>query len=79
MNRVKVISSNVHSVGFDETGCEIAFHVKGCPGGAQCNCEGKPYHYPTMSAEEHRALMTAPSIGSHFARRVRPYHAGVRR
>jgi hypothetical protein len=79
MDRVKVISSNIHSVGFEEgNGCEIAFHELRCAGGTDCTCEGRPYHYPTMTAEEHRALMAAHSIGSHFHKRLRNKHAGVR-
>lgn len=83
MERIPVKSSNLHSVGHDESGAEIQFHAKGCSAvkeSGSCDCGGgNVYHYPTMTASEHAALMAAPSPGEHFMRNIRPHHQGVRR
>lgn len=90
MTRTPVDSSNVHSIGHDATGMEVQFHRTGCsrmskpPKGetiqAGCNCiGGQVYHYPGFPAEDHAALMAAPSIGSHFMKHVRPKWQGVKR
>lgn len=89
MNRETIDSSNVHSIGHDETGLEVQFHRTGCartvkpPKGetiqAGCNCEGGAvYHYPGFPPEGHAALMAAPSAGSHFMKFVRPKWQGVK-
>lgn len=79
MNRERVNSSNIHSIGHDETGLEVQFHAKACakridqvPELAECNCPGGGvYHYPTVTADEHALLMAADSIGSHFMEHIR--------
>ena len=37
---------------------------------------GQEYEYPTLTAEEHAALIGAESIGKHFQTHIRPKHAG---
>lgn len=32
---------------------------------------GKTYHYAGVTADDHDKLMSAPSIGSHFQRKIR--------
>jgi hypothetical protein len=60
MKRSPVNSSSIRSVGFEEGfGLEVEYK------------NGGVYHYPGVSADEHRDLMAAPSIGSHFATRIR--------
>lgn len=75
MKRTAVDSSNVHSVGHDETGLEVQFHRTGCsrmskpPKGetihAGCNCVGGDvYHYPGVPAEIHAAVIGSASVAS---------------
>lgn len=85
MNRVKVDSSSIHSIGHDETGLEVQFHAKDCPATTWkpvgptekmtpgvCNCSGGDcYHYPGVPAELHSMVMAAPSIGAFFAKNVK--------
>jgi hypothetical protein len=85
MNRAKVESSSIHSIGHDATGLEVQFHAKGCaaatwkPDAATqkmkagiCNCAGGDvYHYPGVGADLHEYLMLAPSIGGAFATKVK--------
>jgi hypothetical protein len=39
---------------------------------------GGTYTYDGVSAEEHKALLEAPSIGKHFAANIRQKYKGVR-
>lgn len=82
MNRTPVDSSNIHSIGHDETGLEVQFHRIDCsrmskpPKGetiqAGCNCVGgNVYHYSGVPAHVHQAMMAAPSVGSHFTTQVK--------
>lgn len=83
MTRTPVKSSLIASVGHDETGMEVQFHNAGCLAKLKigdCNCEQGPvYHYPTVTAEQHGALMAAKSPGGHFTQHIRPHHTGVKR
>lgn len=80
MNRTPVDSSNIHSIGHDETGLEVQFHRAGCARGskpvegrqAACNCPGGDvWHYPGVPAETHAKVITAPSVGAAFHRHVK--------
>jgi hypothetical protein len=75
MNRTPVDSSNIHSVGHDETGLEVQFHAKDCAARGsvnKCTCKGGDcYHYAGVPAEIHRAMMADRSIGSHFTTQVK--------
>lgn len=39
---------------------------------------GTTYTYPDVTADEHLALLAAPSIGKHFGTHIRSKHKGVR-
>ncbi len=86
MQRTPVDSSNVHSVGHDETGLEVQFHRAGCARGtgpikdpdtgekfqAACNCPGGDvWHYPGVPAEIGAGIMLASSPCSHFHKHVK--------
>jgi hypothetical protein len=59
MDRTPIESSSIKSIGHDETGLEVEYK------------NGGVYHYPGVSKDEHRDLMAAPSVGSHFAQNIR--------
>ncbi len=78
MDRIKVDSSSLHSLGHDGTGTEAAFHQKGCartlkaPETKECNCAGgEPYHYPGVPAELHSMVISSQSVGASFARMIK--------
>lgn len=82
MNRTPVNSSNMHSIGWDETGQEVQYHAKDCAGRKKpqkrdghgdpelmpgCDCNGgEVWHYPGVPAEVHLRVINAPSVGSAF-------------
>lgn len=61
MNRQSVSSSNIASVGYDETSqtLEIEFNSGGI------------YEYYNVSETVYQELLNAPSVGSYFAYRIR--------
>ena len=61
MQRIPVSSSNVCSVGYDPQRHVLEVEFKG----------GGVYQYAGVPAEAHRALMAAPSVGSHIARHIK--------
>lgn len=63
-----VESSNIASVGYDADAqlLEVQF------------TNGNRYQYAGVTPEQHDALVTAPSVGSHFARHILKSFAGVR-
>ena len=82
MNRTPVDSSNIHSIGHDETGLEVQFHRTGCsrmskpPKGetiqAGCNCiGGDVWHYPGVPADLHGEIVKSESPGAAFHKRVK--------
>lgn len=84
MNRTPVDSSNLHSVGHDETGLEVQYHSRDCArrrsfpdgdGGSRpgkCDCEGgEVWRYPGVPAELHQKMIAAPSVGSHFTTQIK--------
>ena len=56
MNMIPVKSSNLKSVGYDQTSktLRVEFH------------NGASWDYSGIEPNEHAAMMHAPSIGSHF-------------
>lgn len=62
MKLTPVKSSNIDSVGYDPT--RQAMRVKFKNGGM--------YEHSDVSARDHQALVSAPSIGSHYAK----HHSG---
>ena len=85
MKRDLVDSSNVHSVGCDETGLEVQFHRAGCARGvkpprnetlqAGCNCPGGDvWHYPMeadLARTHHLQMVNGVSAGAHFHRHIK--------
>lgn len=61
MHMQPVSSSNIHSVGHDPETKTLRVRFS----------NGNTYEYPNISAEQHAALMAAPSKGAHFAREIR--------
>ena len=68
MYRQPVYSSNIRSVGYDDTSqvLEIEFH------------NGSVYRYPMIPAHVHRGLMQAESKGSYFNRIIKSNYAFTR-
>jgi hypothetical protein len=68
MNHVPVESSNIKSVGYDPEAklLEIQF------------ANGGRYQYADVSPEQHQALVTAPSVGSHFAKHILKAFTGTK-
>jgi hypothetical protein len=64
MDMKPVSSSNIHSVGYDADKREmrVRFH------------HGKTYAYSNVSEDTHKALISAKSVGSHFASHVKGKH-----
>lgn len=67
MQREKVSSSNIASVGFDPDTktLEIEFVQS-----------GDVWEYDGVSAQKHRALMDAPSVGKYFNSEIRGNYSG---
>lgn len=72
MHRTPVKSSNVRSVGYDEATRQL--HVEFSAKDARM--PGRVYEYAGVSPDEHRALMSAQSIGTHFAAHIKSKHTG---
>ena len=65
MRRAPVISSSLASVGFDPATNELEIEFR----------SGDVYRY-SVPRRVHRELMASNSMGSYFARRIRPAHRG---
>ena len=65
MERMKVVSSNIKSVGYDaaQRVLEVEFF------------SGKVYRYSQVAPEVHEEMMQAESIGRFFGARVKPVFA----
>lgn len=61
MNRIKVDSSNLVSVGHDPKTNTLEVEFKG----------GKVYQYRPVTSQQYEALTDAASIGTHFAANIR--------
>jgi hypothetical protein len=66
MTRRTVSSSNLASVGYDESSRTLEVEFR----------SGAVYQYAQVPRTAWRALMTAPSIGSYFNREIRTQYAG---
>ena len=66
MDMQDVKSSNIGQVGYDPETETLAVAFKAKDGSV-----GKPYLYPGVKPEQHTALVSADSIGSHFAQNIR--------
>lgn len=64
MERQEVKSSNIRSIGYESGRLHVEFS------------SGAVYEYSGVPAEEHKALVEAPSIGAYFARNIRPKYVG---
>jgi KTSC domain len=61
MKMTSVKSSQIKAVGHDPKTKTLAVEFNG----------GGLYHYPNVTAEQHKALMEAESIGSHFHKNIK--------
>ena len=68
MEMEEVASGTISHVGYDPTTQTLAVRFK----------HGGEYLYEGVSAEAHRALLGAESIGKHFMAHVRPHYIGVK-
>jgi len=68
MNRTKVTSSNIQSVGYDASTKRLEVEFAG----------GAVYSYEDVTPEQHNDMMIASSVGSYFAKNIRKTHKGVR-
>lgn len=61
MDRKKVVSSNINSIGYDEKSMtlEVEFY------------DGKVYQYNPVTPIANRLLMSAESIGSYFSKNIK--------
>jgi len=73
MERVPVVSSNIHSVGYDPDTETLQIQFKTKNGGP-----GYVYNYPGIPASKHEDLMTAKSKGKFFAMEIKPLTKGER-
>jgi hypothetical protein len=64
MEMKPVQSSNIEAVGYDPDTQTLAVQFNG----------GGVYHYAGVSAEAHKALVEAPSVGGHFHQHIRGVH-----
>ncbi len=75
MERQRIKSTNLHSVGHDATGLEVQFHAKGCPGSSDalnCNCQGGDvWHYAGVEKEHHTAILNVSTPGAHFHHKIK--------
>jgi hypothetical protein len=66
MSMTPVSSSSIQAVGYDEDSRTL--HVR--------FNSGHTYSYSNVDPEEHRALVSAKSIGAHFSKHIRPHYQG---
>ena len=64
---VPVKSSNVEAIGHDPNANELTVKYK----------SGGVYVYHGVTAEQHAALMAAPSIGGHLHKHIKPHAKSV--
>lgn len=68
MQHTTVQSSTIKSVGYDPASRELEVHF----------ASGGRYRYQDVDAKTHAALMSAPSIGGHFHKHIRPKFTGTK-
>ena len=64
MNRTKVISSNIASIGYENGTLEVEFN------------NGKIYRYAGIPEHLYLSLLSAPSKGTYFAQNIRNRYRG---
>jgi len=69
MDRKPVSSSNIDSIGYDEPTRRLHVAFKG---------SNRVYEFQDVPPDAHQALMSAPSIGSHFAAHVKNRYQGTK-
>ncbi|MNC06985.1 hypothetical protein D3C75_545120 [compost metagenome] len=67
INMLSVQSSNLAAVGYDEASKTLHVQFK----------NGAVWEYTEVPAEEYQALMSADSIGSHYAKNVKKKYEGA--
>ena len=72
MERQPVRSGNVRSVGYDSAAriLHVEFNAK------DARMPGRVYEYEGVDPEQHRALVEATSVGSHFSRHIKGRFTG---
>lgn len=69
MKMVKVESSNVESIGYDEETQVLRVQFKG---------GGKPYDYTPVSREEYQSALSAASVGGYINANIKNVKSCVR-
>jgi len=69
MQLTPVSSSSIDAIGHDADSNTLQVRF----------ASGQTYEYSGVTPEEHEALRTAPSVGAHFAKHVRPHFAGKKK
>lgn len=67
-----VRSSSVRAVGYDTASKTLAIEFNS----KDARMPGRIYHYANVPPEEHQALLSATSIGAHFARVIKARYPG---
>jgi len=62
-NMTPVQSSQLSEVGYHEPSKRLAIKFK----------TGGTYHYANVTAEQHKSLVGAKSVGSHFYKHIKPH------
>ncbi len=72
MERQPVRSGNVRSVGYDSAAriLHVEFNAK------DARMPGRVYEYKGVAPEQHQALITAQSVGAHFAQHIKSRFRG---
>lgn len=73
MERQQVKSSQIKSVGYDPAAKVLEIEFLG-----RNDKPGSVYRYEGFTAEDWGAFRQATSIGSYFAKNIRPYFAGIK-
>lgn len=68
MNREKVVSSNIESIGYDPATQILEVEFKP---------NGKVWHYLDVPPAKFAEMKSATSIGAWFAREIKPRYKGV--
>lgn len=67
IERKPVLSSNIKAIGYDAASKQLDVEFS----------SGSVYRYSGVSPEAHASFISAPSIGSHFARQIRNQFSSV--
>jgi hypothetical protein len=74
MQRIDVQSSLLKAIGYDAASRTLMIEFKPKKEGEA----GKVYRYADVSQETYDRFRSAPSLGSHFLREIKPSHACTR-